>query len=67
MSTLMGALNVLAGMGSGLSSIAGDLGRIAVDANSKLALQILAGSIAGGTEFLYDLTSYLISEFLSKN
>ena len=66
MSAIMGALNIFAGMGSGMSSIAGKMGKVATDMNSKLALQILAGSIAGGIEFFYDLISYLISKLVSE-
>ena len=65
MSTLMGVLNVFAGIGSGMSSIVGEIGKVAVNINSKWSLRILAGFIAGGTEALYDLTSYSVSKWFS--
>ena len=64
-SAIMGSLNILAGMGSAMSSIAGSMGRVATDVNSKFALRFLAGLIAGGTEAAYDLTSYLIGKLIS--
>lgn len=64
-SAIMGSLNILAGMGSAMSSIAGSMGRVATDVNSKFALRFLAGLIAGGTEATYDLTSYLIGKLIS--
>lgn len=64
-SAIMGSLNILAGMGSAMSSIAGSMGRVATDVNSKFALRFLAGLIAGGTEVAYDLTSYLIGKLIS--
>ena len=63
-SSIMGSLNILAGMGSAMSSIAGSMGRVATDVNSKFALRFLAGLIAGGTEAAYDLTSYLIGKLI---
>ncbi|MDY5982811.1 MAG: RHS repeat-associated core domain-containing protein, partial [Anaeroplasma sp.] len=53
-SAIMGSLNILAGKGSAMSSIAGSMGRVATDVNSKFALRFLAGLIAGGTEATYD-------------
>ena len=64
-SAIMGSLNILAGIGSAMSSIAGSMGRVATDVNSKFALRFLAGLIAGGTEATYDLTSYLIGKLIS--
>ena len=64
-SAVMGSLNIFAGMGSAMSSIAGSMGRAATDLNSKFALRLLAGMIAGGTEAAYDLTSYLIGKLIS--
>ena len=64
-SAIMGSLNILAGMGSAMSSIAGSMGRVATDVNSKFALRFLAALIAGGTEATYDLTSYLIGKLIS--
>ncbi|MCM1350603.1 MAG: hypothetical protein NC182_05310 [Prevotella sp.] len=64
-SAVMGSLNIFAGMGSAMSSIAGSMGRVATDLNSKFALRLLSGMIAGGTEAAYDLISYLIGKLLS--
>ena len=64
-SAIMGSLNIFAGMGSAMSSLAGSMGRVAIDVNSKFALRFLAGLIAGGTEATYDLTSYLIGKLIS--
>ena len=64
-SVIMGSLNILAGMGSAMSSIAGSMGRVATDVNSKFALRFLAGLIAGGTEAAYDLTSYHFGKLIS--
>lgn len=64
-SVIMGGLNIFAGIGSGMSSIVGNAGKVAIDANSQLALRIIAGSIAASTEALYDLSSYLLSKLLS--
>ncbi len=64
-SALMGSLNIFASMGSAMSTIASNMGRVAVDLNSKVALRILAGIISGGTEATYDLASYLIGKLIS--
>ena len=64
MSALMGTLNIFAGVGSAMSTVAGNMGKMAIDLNSRWALRILAGGIAGGTEALYDLTSYLIGKLM---
>ena len=64
-SAIMGSLNILAGMGSAMSSIVGSMGRVATDVNSKFAFRFLAALIAGGTEAAYDLTSYLIGKLIS--
>ena len=61
----MGSLNIFAGMGSAMSTIASNMGRVVVDLNSKVALRILAGIISGGTEATYDLASYLIGKLIS--
>ena len=58
-SIIMGALNIFAGFGSGISSEIAKLGKFAVDANSQWAHRLLAGTVAGGTEAFYDTTSYL--------
>lgn len=59
-STFMGTLNIIAGVGSGAASIVGELGKTSgIGANSQWAHRILSGSIAGATETLYDVTSYL--------
>ena len=62
---MMGSLNTLAGIGSAMSSIVGTMGKVATDVNSKFALRFLAGLIAGGTEAVYDLTSYLLGKLIS--
>lgn len=64
-SAIMGALNIFAGMGSAMSSIAGSMGRAVKDANSQFALRFLAGFIAGGTEAAYDITSYILGKLMS--
>lgn len=59
-SAIMGTLNIFAGMGSGVSSIIGEMGKIkGINANSQLAHRILAGTVAASTEAFYDITSYL--------
>ena len=56
----MGTLNILAGIGSGVSSIIGEMGKVkGISTNSKWAHRLLAGTIAGGTEVFYDTASYL--------
>lgn len=65
MSTVMGALNIFAGMGAGMSSAVGSMVGTATDLNSQFSLKLLAGLIAGGTEAAYDLTSYLLSKLIS--
>ena len=64
-SAIMGVLNFFAGMGSGVSSIVGAMGGAATNINSQLALRLLAGLIAGGTEGAYDLISYLLGKLIS--
>ena len=64
MSVIAGSLNVLAGLASGVSSFMGEFGKTAIDLNSKLACQILAGTIAGVTEAIYDVTSYIMSKLI---
>ena len=65
MSAVMGLLNVFAGMGAGMSSVAGSMARTAIDVNSKIILKFLSGLIAGGTEAAYDISSYLINKLIS--
>ena len=65
MSIIMGLLNIFAGMGAGMSSMAGSMARTAIDANSKFALKLLSGLIAGGTEAAYDISSYLINRLIA--
>ena len=65
MSTIMGLLNIFAGVGAGMSSVAGSMARTAIDANSKFALKLLSGLIAGGTEAAYDISSYLINRLIA--
>ena len=64
MSALAGTLNVLAGIGSGMSSVAAEAGKAAVALDSKLALGILSGTIAATTEALYDTTTYILSKLI---
>lgn len=64
-SFIMGSLNVFAGLGAAASTITSGMGRIAADVNSKVALRIVSGLIAGGTEATYDSISYLISVILN--
>ncbi|MBQ9108384.1 MAG: RHS repeat-associated core domain-containing protein [Clostridia bacterium] len=64
-SAMMGGLNIFAGVGSAMSTIAGSLGRAAIDVNSKYALRLLAGLIAGGTEATYDAIVYLLGKLFS--
>ena len=59
MSIIMGLLNIFAGMGAGMSSVAGSMAGTAIDANSKFALKLLSDLTAGGTEAAYDISSYL--------
>ena len=65
MSTIMGLLNIFAGMGAGMSSVAGSMARTASDVNSKFALKLLSRLIAGGTEAAYDISSYLINRLIA--
>ena len=58
-SFIMGSLNVFAGLGAATSTITSGMGKIVADANSKVALRIVSGLIAGGTEASYDSISYL--------
>ncbi len=60
-SCIIGSLNIFAGLGSSMSKVAGDIAKATINANQKLATRILAGTIAGATEYLYGLVSYLIS------
>ena len=65
MSTIMGLLNIFAGMGAGMSSVAGSMTGTAIDANSKFALKLLSDLTAGGTEAAYDISSYLINRLIT--
>ena len=38
---------------------------LTIDANSKFALNLLSGLIAGGTEAAYDISSYLIKRLIA--
>ncbi len=68
MSALMGTLNILAGVGSGMAATVAEYGKTYKCFDSKLASRVLAGMIASGTEVIYDLTSYILGKlyFLSK-
>lgn len=61
----MGLLNIFAGMESAMPSIVGSTSRVVADVNSRFALRLLAGLIAGGTEAAYDLTSFLLERLIS--
>lgn len=64
MSAFAGTLNILAGIGSGMSSVAAEVGKAAVALDSKLAAAILSGTIAAATEALYDTTTYVIRKLI---
>lgn len=64
MSALAGTLNILAGIGSAMSSIVAETGKAAVALNAKLAAGILSGTIAATTEALYDTTTYILSKLI---
>lgn len=59
-STIMGMLNIFAGIGSAISSASINMSKMLIDLNSKLSLRLLAGLTASSTEATYDLISYLI-------
>jgi hypothetical protein len=59
-SIISGGLNVPVGFGSATSSIASQMERTAVSANSRLAIGVLSGGIASGAEAIYDLAVYLL-------
>lgn len=61
MSTLMGTLNIFAGLASGTASIVAK----ATECGTKTTLRVLAGSIAGSAEFIYDAISLFFSELIS--
>lgn len=66
MSAVMGLLNIFAGMDFGMSSVAGSMARTAIDVNSKFALRLLSGLVAGeGTEAAYNISSYLINRLIA--
>lgn len=52
MSAVMELLNIFAGMGVGMSSVEGSMARTAIDVNSKFALRLLSGLIAGERKLL---------------
>lgn len=60
-SAAMDCLNILAGVASGASSIVADTEKISTQADSIFACRLLAGTIAGMTEAVYDSVSYLIN------
>ena len=64
MSVLAGTMNILAGIGSGMSSVAAETGAVAVALNAKVALRILAGTFAAATEALFDTTTYMFSKLI---
>jgi len=64
-SVLTGALNIFAGLGSSMSSIARSVGKVATDLNSKFGLRLLSGLIAGGAEASYDLVSYIVNKLIT--
>ena len=65
MSAVMGMLNIFSGIGAGMSSAVGSITGTVKDINSKFAQRLLTGLIAGGTEAIYDISSYLISKLIS--
>ena len=64
-STIMGLFNIVGGVASGISSTASSMGKISIELDSKFALGLLAGIIAGGSELFYDLI-YFITDLLMK-
>ena len=63
-SAITGLLNVYAGIGSGGATILGNAGKAFTELSSKTAYQLLSGILAGTTEAIFDLCSYLISQLL---
>ena len=64
MAAFAGTLNILAGIGSGMSSVAAEAGKVAISIDSKLAASISAGMIAGATEALYDTVTYIFNKWI---
>ena len=64
-SLVIGGLNVLAGIASGIANITSSLSRTLIDTSSKLSLRIISGVIAGGTEFTYDIISWIYGKLMS--
>ncbi len=64
-STVMGSLNIIAGFLSSASGITSATGRVETNLNSKFALRFVSGLIAGGTETIYDLVSWLYGKIRS--
>ena len=59
-SAVMGSLNIYAGAASGMSSLIDETGKTAVQANSVLVARLLAGTLSGSAEAIYDSTSLFI-------
>ena len=65
-SIVTGALNVLAGFVSGISSTVAKVGKSPVVANTKLAAEIVAGAFAAGGEILYDISAFVYNQLRPK-
>jgi hypothetical protein len=67
-SLAVGTLNVLAGVGSGMSTVLANAPQKAIELGisygSNYALRLSAGLVAGGTEAIFDLSTWLISHFM---
>ena len=63
-STVLGSLNIIAGIFSGLTVILGKVAEVAENANTLLACNVLSLSIASATEAVYDFLSYIINSLL---
>ena len=59
-SAVMGSLNIFAGVASGMSSLIAETGKTAIQANSVLAARLLAGTLSGSAEAIFDSTSLFI-------
>ena len=64
-SAVMGTLNIFAGIGSGIATVVGGAGTVAIDINSKIACGMLAGTIAIGAESFYDVTSNWLTRLIN--
>ena len=66
-SSTVGVLNILAGVGAGVSSALSAAPQkaimLGISYGSRNALRLLAGVVAGGTEAVFDLSAWLISRF----